>query len=97
MELRRGSNAWALTVPPDGRMPLGGLAPSRILWRTPRPPTLLPDRGLRLDRLTISTRDVAALRALIGKVTGPVTIVEGDPGLVATFRTQHGPVTFGPA
>ena len=97
IELRRGSNAWALTVPPDGRMPLGGLAPSRILWRTPPPPTLLPDRGLRLDRLTISTRDVAALRALIGKVTGPVTIIEGDPGLVATFRTQHGPVTFGPA
>lgn len=95
MELHRGSNAWALTVAPDGRMPLGGLAPSRILWRTPPPPELLPDKGIRLDALTISTRDVATLMAVTGEVTGPVEVSEGDEGLVATFRTARGPVTLG--
>lgn len=97
MELRRGSNAWALTVRPDGRMPLGGLAPSRILWHTPPPPTALPDRGIRLELLTISTPDIAALRAATAEVTGAVALTEGDPGLTATFRTPRGPVTFEPA
>ena len=95
MELSRGSNRWALTVAPDGRMPLGGIAPSRILWRTPPPATLLPDKGIRLDTLTISTPDVAALRPLLAGVVGPVAVRPGDSGLAATFSTQTGPATIG--
>jgi len=48
LELSRGDNRWVIGVPPDGRMPLGGLAPSRILWRTPPPSTLLPDKEIRM-------------------------------------------------
>lgn len=95
MELRRGSNRWALTVAPDGRMPLGGLAPSRILWHTPPPATLLPDTGVRLDTLSISTPDVAALRPFVADVVGPVEVTHGAFGLTATFSTPSGQVAIG--
>ena len=95
IELSRGSNRWALTVAPDGRMPSGGIAPSRILWRTPPPATLLPDKGIRLDMLTISTPDVAAFRPLVADVVGPVDVRPGDSGLVATFSTPTGPAAIG--
>jgi hypothetical protein len=95
MELSRGSNRWALTVAPDGRMPLGGIAPSRILWRTPPPATLLLDKGIRLDTLSISTPDVAALRLLVADVVGPVAIRPGDSGLAATFSTPSGLAAIG--
>ncbi|KGN31445.1 hypothetical protein N802_03520 [Knoellia sinensis KCTC 19936] len=95
MELARGSNRWALTVEPDGRMPWGGLAPSRILWRTPPPSSLLPDKGIRLEMLRISTPEDAAIRPLIGDVVGPVTVGPGEPGLLATFSTPSGPAAIG--
>jgi hypothetical protein len=71
-------------------MPLGGIAPSRILWHTPPPATLLPDKGVRLDALSISTPDVAALRLLVADVVGPVEVGPGDSGLAATFSTPSG-------
>ena len=91
MELRRGANEWALTVPPDGRMPLGGLAPSRILWRTPPPSTLLPDSGVRLVELRLSTPDPEALTTLLVDVRGPVRVVAGPPALAATVSRRTGP------
>jgi hypothetical protein len=95
VELSRGSNRWALTVAPDGRMPLGGIAPSHILWHSPPPATLLPDKGIRLDTLSISTRDVEALRLLVADVVGPVAVTAGDPGLAATFSTRRDRRRFG--
>lgn len=95
MELSRGNNRWALTVAPDGRMPLGGLVPSRILWHTPPPATILPDKGIRLDTLSISTPDVVALRPLVADVVGPVVVRPGEPGLAATFSTPSGSRAIG--
>lgn len=95
VELRRGSNEWALTVPVDGRMPLGGLAPSRILWRTPPPSTMLPDRGIRLVELRLSTPDPAQLARSVADVRAPVRVVEGPPGLAAVLGTGRGPVVLG--
>lgn len=91
IELRRGSNAWALTVAPDGRMPLGGLAPSRILWRTPPPSTLLPDSGIRLVELRLSMAAPDALASQLADVDGPMEIVEGPPALAATLTVPSGP------
>lgn len=85
----------ALTVPPDGRMPQGGLAPSRIHWRTPHPPPLLPDRGIRLLELRLTTPGTGALRPLLSGVGRAVTVTEGRPGMSATFRTSSGEVTLG--
>lgn len=73
LELTRGSNRWALTVAADGRMPLGGLAPSRIHWHTPPPPTTLPDRGIRLERLVLRSTDPDAVRAAILAATATAT------------------------
>jgi hypothetical protein len=95
LELRRGANEWALTVAPDGRMPLGGLAPSRILWRAPPPSTLLPDRGVRLVELRLSSREPDVLAEVVAGVGGAIVVLEGAPGLAATFLTPSGHVEIG--
>lgn len=95
LELSRGDHRWVIGVPPDGRMPLSGLAPSRILWRTPPPSTLLPDKGIRLRELALSTREPAALTDAVAGVRGPIVVREGSPGLSATFDTPTGPVAVG--
>ena len=76
-------------------MPLGGLAPSRILWRTPPPSALLPDRKIRLRQLSLSTPEPVALAAVVAEVEGPVMVREGPPGLSATFDTPSGDVEVG--
>jgi hypothetical protein len=92
LELSRGDHRWVIGVPPDGRMPLSGLAPSRILWRTPPPSTLLPDKGIRLRQLELATREPTAVTAVVAGVRGPIVVMEGPPGLSATFDTPTGPV-----
>ena len=90
LEMSRGDNRWIIGVPPDGRMPLGGLAPSRILWRTPPPSTRLPDKGIRLESLVVATRQPARLRALVRDLGGPVRVTAGSDVLSATLSTPHG-------
>jgi catechol 2,3-dioxygenase-like lactoylglutathione lyase family enzyme len=95
LELSRGDNRWVIGVPPDGRMPLSGLAPSRILWRTPPPSTLLPDKGVRLRQLVLSTDEPVLVRDALGGVRGPVVVTEGPLGLTATLDTPTGSVEVG--
>ena len=96
LELSRGDNHWVIGVHADGRMPLGGLAPSRILWRTPPPSTLLHDKGIRLTELRLSSHEAAAVTDAMEGVTGPVVVVEGPSGLSATFDTPTASVEVGP-
>lgn len=95
LELSRGPNRWVIGVAPDGSMPLGGLAPSRILWRTPPPSTSLPDKGVRLDVLTLRTSGTDDLHAAVDDVTGPVDVRQGPVGLTARLSTPAGPVVLG--
>ncbi|MDV3221522.1 VOC family protein [Intrasporangium sp.] len=95
LELRRGVNEWALTVAPDGRMPLGGLSPSRILWRTPPPSTTLPDKGIRLLELRLSSPDPGPLVKALAGFDGPVVVEPGPYRLTATLITPAGPVEIG--
>jgi hypothetical protein len=95
LELSRGDNRWVIGVPPDGRMPLGGLAPSRILWRTPPPSTLLPDKWIRLRELRLSSPESAAVAEAVAGIRGPVVVRKGPPGLFATIDTLTGPVEVG--
>lgn len=90
LELSRGDNRWVIGVSRDGRMPLGGLAPSHILWRTPPPSTLLPDKGIRLESLVVATREPELVRNLIRDVGGPVSVTAGSDVLSATLTTPHG-------
>ncbi|THF68425.1 VOC family protein [Deinococcus sp. Arct2-2] len=97
LELSRGENRWALTVPADGRLPGGGVQPSLIVWHTPPPPTRLPDVGVRLASLRLGTPDPDRLRAWLDAVhfAGEVEVYEApQPELAALLETPHGLVTL---
>lgn len=92
--MRRGDLNWRLTIPADGAPPFGGALPALIDWQdSPHPCTRLPDRGVVLEALEIAHPEAARLRDLLSmaSLSGPWRIVEGEPGLVARFRTPSGP------
>ncbi|GGL91727.1 glyoxalase [Deinococcus aerolatus] len=98
LELSRGENRWALTVPEDGGLPMGGVAPSRIVWHTPPPPERLTDVGVRLGRLRLGTPTPDALRAVLDRLNfmGEVEVYEApQPELHAVLETPGGLVTLG--
>lgn len=91
-ELSRGANRWALTVADDGSLPLGGVAPSLIEWHTTSPSLALPDRGVRLAELVLTTPDVALLEP---RIAGPDVAVRAESGptaLRARLTTPGGEV-----
>lgn len=97
LELSRGEHRWTLTVPADGSLPGGGSTPSLIVWHTPPPPTRLPDRGVRLARLTLSTPEPGALRGLLDRLpfVGEVEVGRApQPGLSALLETPGGVMTL---
>ncbi len=101
LELARGNHRWALTVPPDGSLPLGGVQPSVIAWHTSPPPTRLRDVGVRLEVLRLGTPQLLPLRHFLGNVlqgwnfAGQVELFEAEqPQLQAIFDTPQGSVTF---
>ena len=65
LALSRGRFAWTLTVPEDGSLPLGGVLPSLIDWRTERPHRSLPEVGTSLLSLTLLTPQPDALLAAL--------------------------------
>lgn len=98
LELARDENRWALTVPEDGGLPMGGVAPSRIVWHTPPPPERLTDVGVRLGRLRLGTPTPDALRAVLDRLNfmGEVEVHEApQPELHAVLETPGGLVTLG--
>lgn len=97
LELSRGENRWALTVPQDGSLPDGGVKPSLIVWHTPPPPTRLPDAGVRLASLRLGTPDPDRLRDWLDALNfaGEVEVYEApQPVLAAMVETPHGLVTL---
>ncbi|MFB9995292.1 VOC family protein [Deinococcus oregonensis] len=97
LELSRGENRWALTVPADGTLPGGGVQPSLIVWHTPPPPTRLPDVGVRLASLRLGTPDPDRLRTWLDALdfAGEVEVYEApQPELGAMLETPQGLVTL---
>ena len=97
LELSRGDNHWALTVPADGSLPGGGVQPSLIAWHTPPPPTRLPDVGVRLATLRLGTPEPDRLGAWLDAVqfVGDVEVYEApQPELGATLETPQGSMTL---
>ena len=98
LELTRGENRWALTVPVDGGLPMGGVAPSRIVWHTAPPPGRLTDVGVRLGQLRLGTPTPEKLRAVLDglEFMGEVEVYEApQTELRAVLETPGGPVTLG--
>ncbi|UQN06856.1 VOC family protein [Deinococcus sp. QL22] len=97
LELSRGENRWALTVPESGRLLGGGIQPSLIVWHTPPPPKRLPDVGVRLSSLRLGTPDPDQLRIWLDALNfvGEVEVYEApQPELEALLETPHGLVTL---
>lgn len=95
--MSRGAFEWRITIPADGRQPLGGVAPALIEWRAGgHPAERLPDGGLALEGLDIfhpEPRRVERLLASIG-FTGPVAVhalpAGRMPHLAASIATPSG-------
>jgi hypothetical protein len=93
-KLSRGDLRWRMAIPPTGRLPFDDAFPALIEWQgAAHPARRLPDRGIRLTRLTILHPRAGALAAALkGRLDDPrVTIAEGDAkAMRAEFSTPHG-------
>lgn len=88
----RGALSWRITIADSGVTAAGGTAPALIDWQgAPHPATRLPDRGLRLVRLTLSHPDAPATEAAQPDA--------GQPDATQPEATQPdaGPATARPA
>jgi Glyoxalase-like domain len=76
IRVSRGDRSWLFSVPPDGSLPLGGVAPSVIDWGVRGSPAVaMADHGLTLLRFWIEHPDpdwVEALYGALGAGESPV-------------------------
>lgn len=86
-EAARGDLSWRITIPDSGQMPRGGAEPMRIDWSGPHPADRLPDRGLRLVRLSVPLERLALHDRRI-MLTGTGTPMQ------LTLSTPSGEVTL---
>lgn len=92
--LARGPYRWRIAIPPDGRLPFDDAFPSLLQWEgEAHPAKALPDRGLRLTRLTVTHPEGQALAAWLGPRFRDerLRVDTGPLSLAAEFATPHGP------
>ena len=92
--MSRGAREWLITIPADGRLPMGGAMPMLIEWQSPREPAgaTLPESGCSLILLAIQHPDPALAKALHASagLVDPLHISEGESSLQAKVRTPQG-------
>lgn len=97
-DLARGDLRWRMAIPVDGQLPFKGLSPALISWiGAAHPAQRLPDRGVRLQSLTLSHPDPDAVRAAIRPLCGDARVhVATGPNarMSARFDTPNGPRTM---
>jgi len=90
----RGTREWRITIPADGRPPLGGALPMLIEWQQPRAPAGagLPEAGCALAALGLRHPEPARVEALLARMgfEGRIAIEAGEPGLWADIATPAG-------
>lgn len=98
----RGSLEWLISIPEDGRLVLGGAAPSLIQWQAlSHPAAGMPDMGCTLMALELLHPDPARVERLlrslgVSEPGVPISVAAGAaPGLVAHIRTPQGLRTLG--
>jgi hypothetical protein len=91
--MTRGSFRWLITIPEDGKLPLQGIAPTLIEWRSETHPAQgLRDLECSLVRLEGShprPEEVTAMLHSIG-FDGDFPVSRGEARLVAHIRTPGG-------
>jgi hypothetical protein len=98
-QMTRGDMRWQITIPPDGKLVLGGAAPALIEWRAANPATTMRDAGCSLTALELVHPEPRRVSALLESISlqDEVSVVSGPrPALVARFQTAAGPRTLGP-
>lgn len=82
--------AWTLTMP-GKPLPRQGIIPFFIDWGdTPHPCSELPDRGIRVVRLSGRHPDPELVRRELGRLGVELEVVAGQAGLVAVLETPAG-------
>lgn len=95
--MSRGQLTWQITIPHDGKPPLGGLAPALIEWpQGVHPASALKDHGLRLVDLQLVHPDPERIKQMLTSInfSGLVSVSsvsdERSSQLVATIATPSG-------
>lgn len=95
--MSRGALQWLITIPPDGSLPMDGVAPALIEWQAPgHPASRLQDMGCTLYRFEARHPEpdrVNALLATLGldrSVHVSALPAGARPQLVAHIQTPHG-------
>jgi len=92
--MSRGNFKWLITVPRDGTLALGGLAPTLIQWRsTTHPADTLKDLGCSLVGLAGAHPEPGKVAAVLKSIGfgGDFPVSRGEkPALLARIRTPAG-------
>ena len=95
--MSRGMLNWLITIPADGSLPFGGVAPALIEWQAePHPAARLQDFELSLARLELFHSEPDRIAALLKSIgcQGPVSVSSISKGmtphLVAHIHTPGG-------
>ena len=92
--MTRGTREWLITIPADGRPPLGGALPMLIEWQQPRASAGvgLPAAGCALAALGLRHPEPERIEALLARMglEGGVAVEAGEPGLWADIATPAG-------
>ena len=96
-EMSRGTMERQITIPPDGRLPLHGIAPAVIQWKSEvHPASKLAESSVSLLQVVGHHPDVQHITALLkaSHFKGRFSVVEPPDGisigLTATFQTPKG-------
>ena len=96
-DMSRGSLEWQITIPPDGRLPLHGIAPAVIQWKDDvHPASRLPESSVSLLQLVGHHPDARHITALLNAASfeGPFSVAQPPDGvsigLTADFQTPKG-------
>ena len=93
-EMSRGTMEWQITILPDGRLPLHGIAPAVIQWKGDvHPASKLPESSVSLLQLVGHHPEARHITALLNAASFEGLFSATEPpdgisiGLTATFQT----------
>ena len=94
LEMQRGDFRWRIAVPRDGLLRDEGTRPTLIQWLGESPAGVLPDAGIRLERLLLRHAGAAHTLHVLERARlvprGSVEATKTGPALRAELQTSSG-------